>query len=714
MFQRQNSVPIFLIIFGALVITAAIVVDLVGISNPTSFGRNQIMLTSIGVVILLAGVGLMLPIGQRYLRGWRVPSIVYEQPKQAIHEEPTMYLLLAIWFGLLTGLVETSFIAFAKFYQHKIIFLGIHFIWMIPLATTFFFAIPGLVMLLVARRWPKNVSLRIATFIYAWLSFITLLQMVSRLHFMATLLLAAGLASQTSRIIAARPNYYYAFVHFTTRPIRILGRHWRQNPIQENSPAPDTSFRPSRRQFLVSAGATIAGLTMGVYGWEKLVEQQALAKLPPASSNAPNVLLIVLDTVRASSLSLYGYNRPTTPNLEQWAKTGVLFDRAISTSPWTLPSHGSMFTGRYPHELGAGWLNPIDAIHPTLAEALSRRGYVTAGFVANTLYCSQEFGLSRGFSHYEDYPVTVGQTYLSTRLGRKLVDDLKIKEFFGTHENFGRKSAEQVNRDFLRWLSRDQNQKPFFAFLNYYDAHQPYLPPKNFALKFSPKRPWGHARSKEIETLSLEEIMELKDAYDGSIAYLDHQLGLLFAELQKRDLLDNTLIIVTSDHGEQFGEHDLTLHGNSLYLPLLHVPLMILFPSYVPKGEIIRKSVSLRDLPATVADVIGLGDEINFPGTSLARYWDIASTGVKPNDEPLLSEVKKAWAYPDWYPAMKGPMKSLVHNEMHYIKNYGDGGEELYDLANDPFEEHNLILSKKSRETIEQFRATIDQMVKTS
>ena len=129
--------------------------------------------------------------------------------------------------------------------------------------------------------------------------------------------------------------------------------------------------------------------------------REAGRPLPPA--NSPNVLLIVLDTVRADHLSLYGYERPTTPVLERLAKRGIRFDEARATAPWTLPSHASMFTGRWPHELGEKWMTPLRGNFPTLAEYLGDHGYATAGFVANVGYCSQETGLARGFTHYEDY-----------------------------------------------------------------------------------------------------------------------------------------------------------------------------------------------------------------------------------------------------------------------------------------------------------------------
>ena len=139
-----------------------------------------------------------------------------------------------------------------------------------------------------------------------------------------------------------------------------------------------------------------------VIGGERLAERREAARpLPPG--DPPNVLLITLDTVRADHLSLYGYERPTSPVLESLARSGIRFDEARATAPWTLPSHASIFTGRWPHELGVNWMTPLGADVPTLAGYLGSRGYATAGFVANTLYCSYDTGLDRGFTHFEDY-----------------------------------------------------------------------------------------------------------------------------------------------------------------------------------------------------------------------------------------------------------------------------------------------------------------------
>ncbi len=319
------------------------------------------------------------------------------------------------------------------------------------------------------------------------------------------------------------------------------------------------------------------------------------------------------------------------------------------------------------------------------------------------LYCTYETGLNRGFAHYEDYPISLGMIVKSSWLARGIA--WRFRGILGNHQELVRKTAAELNGDFLRWLSY-KGRRPFFAFLNYYDAHEPYLPPKPFDLKFGPKRPRDPSPDVGYR-YSSEEIQELMDAYDGAIAYLDYQLGLLFDELKRRDVLENTLVIITSDHGEELGEHGLMSHGNSLFLPLLHVPLLISYPSRLPAGTRVREPVSLRDLPATVIDLLNLKGGARFPGTSLARYWDGALVSSSPVVSPLLSEVNFAPNLPEWYPVSKGDMKLIVADGLHYIKN-GDGSEELYDFENDPDEEHDLSTSNEGLQALVRLRMSLD------
>lgn len=343
------------------------------------------------------------------------------------------------------------------------------------------------------------------------------------------------------------------------------------------------------------------------------------------------------------------------------------------------------------------------------------RGYGTAGFIANTYFCNAWYGLGRGFDHYEDFyddetTVTLAETLHCSALGRRLMG------FAGMVSGGSRprKDAARINRDFLSWLSaQEQEHRPFFAFLNYFDAHTPYLLPdgvdRHFGLR--PENPaeleilrnWNERPKKNV---TQREATLVHDAYDDCIAYLDGQLGKLFDELEHRGMLMNTLVIVTSDHGEELGERGIFGHGKSLYAQEVHVPLLIIPPRGMTAGISVKDPVSLRDLAATVADVVNRKTQPPFPGKSLARYWTPASSDRQPPEEPVLSEVSlcmKVSRNPNRPPAWRGPMQSLVAEGKVYIRN-ADGREELYDLENDPSETHDLAASNDAASILERLR----------
>ena len=249
------------------------------------------------------------------------------------------------------------------------------------------------------------------------------------------------------------------------------------------------------------------------------------------------------------------------------------------------------------------------------------------------------------------------------------------------------------------------------------DAHSPYIPPAGYDRHFGVK-PESRADLKTLdkwftldkETLPARDHRLASDAYDDCIAYLDDQLGRLFAELGRRELLENTLVLITADHGESFGEHNLYCHASSLYDPEIHVPLIALLPGGAEAGRAVAEPVSLRDLAATVADLTGLGGASPFPGRSLARHWDPATTPGE--SDPSLAEVDgPAKSTPNLgrSPAFRGPMKALVSGRDVYIRN-GDGVEEVYDLATDPSQTHNLVDSPALLPRLEALRGDLDRM----
>ncbi len=298
--------------------------------------------------------------------------------------------------------------------------------------------------------------------------------------------------------------------------------------------------------------------------------------------------------------------RRTTPNLEQLARRGAKFDLAFATSSWTLPSHASLFTGQWPHELQVDWKSPLGNGPPTLAEYLASRGYDTAGFVANLDYCGRETGLARGFAHYEDHPLDpwdIFTRYLA--LGRRMevitwafaLNSMVERSTGRPHDlvprsNEHAKNGMEIDRTFLRWQSWQRTRnRPFFAFLNYNDAHSPYEVPDpstpGFGLRPTSYRDrlvlhqWlGLDKSR----LSYHDVQMANDVYDDSIAYLDRRLGAVLGELERRGVLENTVVIVTADHGEHLGDHLLFFHGCSLYRQLVQVPLVIVDPAECAGG----------------------------------------------------------------------------------------------------------------------------------
>ena len=585
----------------------------------------------------------------------------------------------ALVFGLATGLCEAGLVAVKSIVLGRIVRVGPDIVWMAPLADAALFLAIALVLIVGARFWKRLGEPQATTFVFAGFAFLSVLLMYYPIQMYAKVLLAIGLGLQVSR----------------------LATRW-------------TRFEWVLKRGAVAMIGVVVVLAIVARLGPAVAYQRRVAALPPAATRAPNVLLIVWDTVRASNLSVYGYERRTTPNLEAWAGSSAVFENASSASPWTLPSHASMLTGRWPQELSANWEQPLDATHRTLAESLSERGYLTAGFVANTYYCGHELGLARGFAHYEDYVVSPQELLISSTFLRVLANSNTTRQLIGYEDNIPRRTATAITDQFLEWQSR-VGDRPFFAFVNFFDAHETYLPPAPFAGRFGPGPPMGSPEVVQDVRRSLRrdwperpraEIQGELNMYDGAIAYLDDELNRLLLELRTRGRLDNTIVIVTADHGEQFGEHQLFLHGNSLYQPLLHVPLIVRFPDRIASGIRVQSRVTLRDLAATILDFAGVTGDTGLPGRSWARFW---SGGADAQRDAAMAEVREA----DWakqvspsYPVAKGDMASISDDRFHYIKN-GDGTEELYAIADDKEERIDLSKRDDSAALLERYRAAL-------
>jgi arylsulfatase A-like enzyme len=288
------------------------------------------------------------------------------------------------------------------------------------------------------------------------------------------------------------------------------------------------------------------------------------------------------------------------------------------------------------------------------------------------------------------------------------ISDYYDKKWIGLQS----RGASAINSAFIDWLGHRRTDRPFFAFLNYFDAHGPYIPPPGHMGHFG-IRPANSADFKVLvdfvgmnkNLITKRNFLLARDCYHDCIAYLDEQLGRLLHELQNEGLLENTDVIITSDHGEEFGEHSFFGHAYNTNLDAIGVPLVIVSPR-APAGRVVYDPVSLRDLPATVVDLLDLADGSPFPGRSLTASW---SSGPRPsleNTSPALTEQAEAAAFvtkPHSGREHPGVQMSLVASGHHYIR-HGMGLEQLYDLIADPLEQVNLMASSSGEQRVRPFR----------
>jgi arylsulfatase A-like enzyme len=603
-------------------------------------------------------------------------------------------LLLAACFGLVTGLVEgfglQAFHGFEWFGLNSRIPEGvsIEILWISPIVNLIFFLFLGLVLAVLGRLVPRLPVLRIALFLFSFMAVVDWVGVTGRIGVWAELILAAGLATVISRRMYER-----------------RAALWRYAP----------------RVFRVAAVAALVVL-FAVEGGIRLREEIATRNLPPASKSSPNVLVILVDTLRADHLSTYGYGRATSPFLTSIAHQGVLFEDAVSTSSWTLPAHQSLLTGRYPHEHGPLREQPLNEIYPTLAQVLDNHGYRTAGFSANNDFFCRRAGFDRGFLHFEDYFYSVEDMVYRTFWGRVFFHNY-LAGLVGSDELPARRNAANVNRSFLRWLDRDRD-RPFFAFVNFLDIHTPYLPERPYRYKFAALNAQAHCPAPRLSLSMLlhtptefdylmalsPECFQLQiDAYDGGISYVDDQIAALFAELARRGLDKNTLIVITSDHGESFREHGFVTHGTSLYRELVRVPLIYWWPGHIPSDMRIDRPISAASLPATILDLIGDPNAKEFPVPSLALLWN--RPGSNPDWPYPISEMAQDLYVPKQYPAYRGWLKSITDPQWQLIVAESDP-TELYRYPEDPGELQNLASSAQGKAVVNSVETQLWSQVK--
>lgn len=600
--------------------------------------------------------------------------------KENARETARGILALAAGMGLLTGLVEGLLLL--GLFRAGLLTWRLHnraiwyeTLWIAPLVDLVLFTLAGAVLALAARLFPRLPVRKIAWFTFIFLAVFdwTFIILFGKISLFAILILAAGISFQTFSSIAKREA---------------------------------SASSKLQKAFPWLAAATIT-LFVAIQGGGWLNERIKTSSLPSAAPAAPNVIVIIVDTLRADHLSSYGYERDTSPFMDSLAAEGVRYENAIAPSSWTQPVHASMLTGRYTYEHQAENA-PLDDTYPTIGEVMQANGYRTGAFSANTLFFTRRQGHGRGFLHFEDNYQSVPDAFLNSSLYGFLFDFYGLRKALNYEGVPTRILATDINDSVLRWVDKDD--KPFFVVMNYFDVHDPYTPPEPYRSKFaSVPNPGGLINGfmeRYSPSLTPEQIQSEIDAYDGSIAYVDDQIKVFFGELEARGLLENTIVIVTSDHGESFGEHGFLQHSASLYLDEIHVPLIVWGPGRVPAGNTVETPVTITALPSTILSLIDATDD-PFPGPSLALLF----SGEAPADWPdPISELAQMNGAAEVNPSTHGAMKSVVGDEMQYIV-HEKFGEELYNWRTDPQEKSNLVDDPSARVSLNGFRLYLKSLL---
>jgi arylsulfatase A-like enzyme len=611
-------------------------------------------------------------------------AVTTPRPEAGTSVSLSSLLLISIWFGIVAGFGEGfGLLLFQRINWRqwaRVMHVSKEILWISPLVDLCFFLLIGIAVAVIASIFRRIPATRVLVAILVFLTAYDWLMLTGHFYRVAALLFGLGVAVGFSR-------------WFSKHEASALNI-WRRSVFW--------------------LAAALAVMIIAIQGGKSISESRAVSNLPAAVPGSPNVLVIVVDTLRADHLSSYGYVRQTTPNLDNLARGGVLFENAIAPSSWSLPSHASLVTGRAVHEHGMGNVEPMPWLgwgrsglngFPTLGEALQEQGYRTGAFSANRIYFTSNVGLGRGFIHFEDYFDSVGDSFVRTQFGRefsRLYMNRSAKSKFtrafrrlglaswldkdseGSGDYGGiygiRKRADEVNRETLRWVARDRSH-PFLAFLNYLDVHFAYGGPAGY-----PKPAWDRGTT--------------IDEYDAGVKYTDDYIGRLLQGLESLGVLKNTIVIVTSDHGEALGDHGLSFHGAALYWDLVHVPLVISWPGHVPQGVRVEQPVTNADIANTVISLVG-GKRDPFPGPTLAALWEQSAPKSWPNPVSELPQtntiVAADRAMQGKIPlANNGWMSSVVSPQWHLIRHekYGD---QIYDWKTDPGESKNLINTPAGR-----------------
>ncbi|MFT4571085.1 MAG: arylsulfatase A-like enzyme [Hyphomicrobiaceae bacterium] len=379
-----------------------------------------------------------------------------------------------------------------------------------------------------------------------------------------------------------------------------------------------------------------------------------------------NVLLISLDSLRADHVHCYGYERETSPTIDRLAAEGVRFANAISTSSWTLPAHLTMFTSRYQTSHGVAVdTHTLNSSIPTLGEIMKAAGYATAGFISGP-YVAGHYGYDRGMDTYVD----LSQGYDHRAEARATI------------------ASPAINEHALDWLA-EHHEEPFFLFLHYFDIHYDFIPPPPYDSMFDPDYTGTMDGTLFIERkdvnadMNPRDLEHIKALYDGEIRFTDEHVGLILDRLRDYGVLDNTLVVLVSDHGDEFFEHGNKGHHRTVYDEVLRVPFVVRLPGGDRAGTVIEDQASLVDVMPTILGHTGIAGPPHMEGRNILRT-------------PHADNKREA-VYAEFYDkrgfnvqVARRTLQSKVIQHFNRITHPSSDAVEFYDIAADPDEQHDL------------------------
>ena len=429
-------------------------------------------------------------------------------------------------------------------------------------------------------------------------------------------------------------------------------------------------------------------------------------QLPPRGTGedprSPNVVFVTIDTLRADHLGCYGYDRDTSPFIDSVATGGTVFQDTSAPAAWTKPSTGTLLTGLYPSRHGAlyhGSKLQLPEGHQTLAEAFQERGYVTAGFVSNP-NVKQVFDFDRGFDLFFDSPVkdTVTLACIRGTLFGNVLMRLLRHQFNWKYEN----DVMAMNRHVEPWLEKNAQQR-FFLYVHYIDPHIPYSPPASYRDDL--------ARDHGLVVFNERKEKVGIDRYDAEIRYTDDGIRELVDALKANRVWDDTVFLITSDHGEEFFEHGVLGHGYSLYQGVIQVPLIFHGPG-VPKNTVVTSPVQNVDLAATVLDLADpgvvdtFGDGSSFAAAMTDPNWSSPRPYFLENEFGKDGTSQRAFVLNG---VRSGPWKLVLTEENAYFppSNPQFGRQHLYNVNSDPEEMQNRITDEDRRTLVEELLGSL-------